>query len=85
MNHAAVGPRGELIFGTFPLKLCSSNAEQGVYQYTANKSQKVVTLLTGVKITSGLVVNDNLLYHLDGCKQELTVFDRNCHTGRLSK
>lgn len=86
MNHAVAGPLGELLFGTFPPLLCSGNATQGLYQYKKYKSYTVVkTLFTDVYITSGVAIDErlNILYHLDGCAQELTVYDRDYHTGDL--
>lgn len=84
MDHAVAGPNNEFIFGTFAPTLCGSNATQGLYQY---KKSVVKTLLTGVKITSGVAIDvkSNILYHLDGCLQILTAYDRDYNTGDLSK
>ncbi|KAG4069833.1 hypothetical protein HA402_006848 [Bradysia odoriphaga] len=87
MNHAVAGPLGEFIFGTFAPKLCGANVTQGVYQLKLNKFNSVVkTLFTDVKVTSGVAIDEkrSVLYHLDGCLQELTVYDRNFITGDLS-
>ncbi|XP_037052276.1 putative sugar lactone lactonase YvrE [Bradysia coprophila] len=87
MNHAVASQFGELIFGTFAPKLCGANVTQGVYQLERNKNQSVVkTLFTDVKVTSGVAIDEKLsvLYHLDGCLQELTAYDRNVITGDLS-
>lgn len=88
MNHAVASPSGEFIFGTFGTKLCSANNSQGLYQLKRNKFNYVVkTLFTDVKITSGVAIDEtcNILYHLDGCLQLLTAYDRNPITGNLSK
>lgn len=86
MNHAVAGPQGEFIFGLFGPQLCSANATQGLYQYRKYKNHSIVKpLLTDRKITSGVAIDEecNVLYHLDGCLQELTAYDYN--SGSLCK
>lgn len=85
MDHGLAGQNGEVVFGTYGKLVCASNATQGLYQYKVNSG--VETLLSDAVITTGVAIDEefNLLYHLDGCLQEVNVFDRDFNTGKLSK
>lgn len=83
LNSAFTTATGELYTGTYGPTYCAGTPTQSFYRYTEADGLEVIS--SHFTSTVGTVIIENTLYHLDGCQQLLSAFDRDPTTGALSR
>lgn len=83
LNNAYTTDIGELFTGTYGPTYCAGSPTQGYYRYTKTNGLELIS--DHFTSTVGTVIIGDILYHLDGCQQLLSAFDRDSQTGALSK
>lgn len=83
MNSVHSSPSGKLYGGNYGFTHCDINSPLTFYRYTEKAGLKEIA--SHFESTSASIAVGNTIYHLDGCAQNVTAYDRDPISGDLSK
>lgn len=83
ISSAYTSSFGELFVGSLASNYCATLPTLSLYRYTIGSG--LVEVASHFRSTTGVIMTNDTLYHLDGCSQVLSAFDRDSETGQLSR